>query len=539
MPRERPVDPWGQVDDLDGTAHYRTLGVEPRASTEDIKRAYRQLAKRLHPDKGGDPVAFGRLQAAFDVVGDAQKRQVYDTWAKDLQFRYVRTAATGPGGLGLGGEDILLDEFENLGLHCDPATQLVVTCEVCRRPATKECWTCGMRICEFCTLKRHWKGSFPLHWPLINSDHMRDKLGKRELERKRVEDSEKLQLEDPNFRSEAELKDIRAFKQAAMELRQRPDKGAATYDLRLAKFYMWAQTPGTVFIACRVPTGYADKELVIECSTARLLVQSEDAPPLIDRLFAHDMDHTRPLESFRTEDNRVCVLAIPKSQWGEHWPCLFRGDSEGARCMQPPYTLSETEDDVLLELELPFWIEREDVAVDFGHDRLRVGVRNTLQLARTYWRNSQEESRRRDYAVIVPEQCVWSLEEDMNAEGERCKLLVATLARPDLTEEEVTYKKGKRQDNRAADRPGAVYDKGWRFFADDEDLYRLEDTLQALCFLEQGRTFVPAKPWANGEESKWVSEELLLPPAVREHVARLRAQRQEQGEQMGPSGLAP
>lgn len=56
-----------------------------------------------------------------------------------------------------GGEDVLLDEYEGLGLHCDPQTQLVVTCEVCRRPATKECWTCGMQICEFCTLKRHWK----------------------------------------------------------------------------------------------------------------------------------------------------------------------------------------------------------------------------------------------------------------------------------------------------------------------------------------------------------------------------------------------
>ncbi len=56
-----------------------------------------------------------------------------------------------------GGEDILLNEFDGLGLHCDPLTQLVVTCEVCRRPATKECWTCQMQICDFCTLKRHWK----------------------------------------------------------------------------------------------------------------------------------------------------------------------------------------------------------------------------------------------------------------------------------------------------------------------------------------------------------------------------------------------
>ena len=42
----------------------------------------------------------------------------------------------------------------------------------------------------------------------------------------------------------------------------------------------------------------------------------------------------------RTKDNGVCVLAIPKGELGEQWRRLFRGDSDGARCMQPPYTLS-------------------------------------------------------------------------------------------------------------------------------------------------------------------------------------------------------
>lgn len=61
-----------------------------------------------------------------------------------------------------GGEDVLLQQLAELGLQCDPLTQLVVTCEVCRRPSTKECWTCGMKICDFCTLKRHWTvGSVP------------------------------------------------------------------------------------------------------------------------------------------------------------------------------------------------------------------------------------------------------------------------------------------------------------------------------------------------------------------------------------------
>ncbi len=36
----------------------------------------------------------------------------------------------------------------------------------------------------------------------------------------------------------------------------------------------------------------------------------------------------------------MCVLCIPKAEYGEHWGRLFRGDSHGARCMQPPYTLS-------------------------------------------------------------------------------------------------------------------------------------------------------------------------------------------------------
>ncbi|KAA6419415.1 MAG: hypothetical protein FRX49_10673, partial [Trebouxia sp. A1-2] len=173
-------DPWRQAHDLDGRGLYTLLGLNNKATSADVKKAYRSLAKKHHPDRGG-------------------------------------TAAAG-------GEDVLLDEFDGLGLHCDPQTQLVVTCEVCRRPATKECWTCGMKICEFCTLKRHWKGSFPLHWPLVNSNHMRTKLAKRELERKRIEDDHMLALEDPNFRTETQLKTIRTFRDAAHRMSQQKNR---------------------------------------------------------------------------------------------------------------------------------------------------------------------------------------------------------------------------------------------------------------------------------------------------------------------------
>ena len=55
----------------------------------------------------------------------------------------------------------------------------------------------------------------------------------------------------------------------------------------------------------------------------------------------------------------------------------------------------------------------------------------------------EEESRRRDYRVIEAGECLWSLEDDVDAAGERCKLLMLTLARPEPTEEEVTWKKGE------------------------------------------------------------------------------------------------
>ena len=111
-----------------------------------------------------------------------------------------------------------------------------------------------MPICEFCTLKRHWRADFPLHWPLINSPHMRERLARRELEKKRIEDASRLALEDPNHRGEGELQDIRAFRAAAAAAAGRGDRRTA-YDLALARFYMWAQTADAVVIACRVPTG--------------------------------------------------------------------------------------------------------------------------------------------------------------------------------------------------------------------------------------------------------------------------------------------
>lgn len=58
--------------------HYTTLGVGKNATADDIKLAYRKLASVHHPDKGGDTAQFQKIQAAYETLGDPNKRQEYD-----------------------------------------------------------------------------------------------------------------------------------------------------------------------------------------------------------------------------------------------------------------------------------------------------------------------------------------------------------------------------------------------------------------------------------------------------------------------------
>jgi DnaJ-class molecular chaperone len=58
--------------------HYATLGVAENATQDEIKKSYRKLASQHHPDRGGDTGTFQTIQAAYDVIGDEQKRQQYD-----------------------------------------------------------------------------------------------------------------------------------------------------------------------------------------------------------------------------------------------------------------------------------------------------------------------------------------------------------------------------------------------------------------------------------------------------------------------------
>lgn len=58
--------------------HYAALQVKRNATQEEIKKAYRELAATHHPDHGGDTNTFQAINAAYDVLGDAERRKKYD-----------------------------------------------------------------------------------------------------------------------------------------------------------------------------------------------------------------------------------------------------------------------------------------------------------------------------------------------------------------------------------------------------------------------------------------------------------------------------
>lgn len=62
----------------DTTVLYKQLGVEKTATQGEIKKAYRKLARVHHPDRGGDPEEFKKVQNAYDCLSDPDKRKAYD-----------------------------------------------------------------------------------------------------------------------------------------------------------------------------------------------------------------------------------------------------------------------------------------------------------------------------------------------------------------------------------------------------------------------------------------------------------------------------
>lgn len=79
--------------------HYVTLGIPRGATAEQIRRAYRGLAAKWHPDRNPGPEAqanFRRISEAYDVLSDSAKRAAYDRAAAAVQGPSIVTVQIHP-----------------------------------------------------------------------------------------------------------------------------------------------------------------------------------------------------------------------------------------------------------------------------------------------------------------------------------------------------------------------------------------------------------------------------------------------------------
>lgn len=68
---------------VDNTGFYKALELEKNADPGEIKKQYRKMAAKHHPDKGGDPERFKEIQKAYEVLSDPEKRQTYDRFGEE------------------------------------------------------------------------------------------------------------------------------------------------------------------------------------------------------------------------------------------------------------------------------------------------------------------------------------------------------------------------------------------------------------------------------------------------------------------------
>lgn len=96
---------------MDFIDYYKILGVDKQASQEEIKKAYRKLARKLHPDLNPNDAQaqkkFQQLNEANEVLSDPEKRQKYDQYGKDWQHAqaYEHAQPSSGGGSGPAGPD--------------------------------------------------------------------------------------------------------------------------------------------------------------------------------------------------------------------------------------------------------------------------------------------------------------------------------------------------------------------------------------------------------------------------------------------------
>ena len=113
---------------LKNRGHYEVLGVGKRAGDDEIKKAYRKLALKFHPDKNRAPMAdeaFKCVGTAFAVLSDGEKRAAYDTYGDEdaAGAQQPRRGQRGQGGGVYYEDDISPEDIFNMFFGVDPGAR--------------------------------------------------------------------------------------------------------------------------------------------------------------------------------------------------------------------------------------------------------------------------------------------------------------------------------------------------------------------------------------------------------------------------------
>lgn len=111
-----------QKKEVENSRFYEILGVPKTASSDEIRKAYRKLAGKLHPDKeGGSQEKFQELQAAYDILSDPEKKQIYDKYGED-----GLKDGMGGGGEGMDIFDLLMNRGGGQGKKAKPKSKSIM-----------------------------------------------------------------------------------------------------------------------------------------------------------------------------------------------------------------------------------------------------------------------------------------------------------------------------------------------------------------------------------------------------------------------------
>ena len=110
---------------MNNTEYYDRLGVSKDASQDEIKRAYRKMSKKYHPDINKEPGAeekYKEVQEAYETLGDDQKRAAYDQYGPDGANGFGGQGGFGgfDGGAGFGGFEDIFSSFFGGGATRNP-----------------------------------------------------------------------------------------------------------------------------------------------------------------------------------------------------------------------------------------------------------------------------------------------------------------------------------------------------------------------------------------------------------------------------------